>query len=118
MSRAMELILDLLRNHVNKTVISREIGYSRTAVSRYVSGTYGAGVEIIESAILERYDRRDCPHTGKEIDPQSCRRKALSPRPFGGQARERQWESCQACSHNPSAISRQQPAKEASCKPQ
>jgi len=101
MSRAMELVMALIGTGKSRNQIAIEIGYSRPAVSRYTSGTYGAEVNDIEAAILARYDRRECPHVGKPVDPETCRIKALSPRPFGGQARERHWKACQTCQNKP-----------------
>lgn len=77
------------------------LGYSRPALSRYVNGSYGNAAKL-EAAIVNRYDRRICPHTGEELAPEVCRRRALVPKPFGGAARERQWIACQTCPNRPS----------------
>ena len=82
------------------TAVAARIGYSRPALSRYLSGTY-PGTEKIESAILAAYDRRVCPHTEREIDRETCERKGLSPKPFGGREREAHWMTCQTCPHKP-----------------
>lgn len=76
--------------------------YSRTAISLYLSGKYGAGVEKLEEAIRARYDIYPCPHTEIEISGPDCTRRATSPRPFGGRAKEAHWLACQACQHNKS----------------
>jgi len=80
--------------------VAAELGYSRPALSRYVNGSYGNAAKL-EAAIVLRYDRRDCPHTGEEISPEVCRRRALAPKPYGGEARERQWQACQSCPNKP-----------------
>lgn len=77
-----------------------EIGFSRTALSLYLAGKYAAS-DSIERAILARYDVRGCPHTGQEIAAEACRRRARSPKPYGGMARELQWLACQACANRP-----------------
>lgn len=82
------------------TAVALAIGYSRTAISLYLSGKYGAGVEKLESAILARYDIYPCPHTRIEISGPDCARRATSPRPFGGRAKEAHWLACQSCQHN------------------
>lgn len=120
-SPAMKIIQAQIEAGKSRQVIALEIGYSRPAVSRYTSGTYGAEVDDIEAAIMARYDRRECPHLGKPVEPETCIRKALTPRPFGGQARERHWEACQTCQYKPSAkqpsaISSQPSAKPAQLK--
>jgi len=82
------------------TAVAVAIGYSRTAVSLYMSGKYGAGVEKLEAAIVARYDIYPCPHTGIEISGPDCTRRATAPRPFGGRAKEAHWLACQTCQHN------------------
>jgi len=87
------------------TAVAAEIGYSRTAISLYLSGKYGAGVEKLEAAIRARYDIYPCPHTGQEISGPDCARRASAPRPFGGRAKEANWLACQSCQHNKGAKS-------------
>lgn len=82
------------------TAVAMAIGYSRTAVSLYMSGKYGAGVEKLEAAIVSRYDIYPCPHTGIEISGPDCTRRASAPRPFGGRTKEAHWLACQTCQHN------------------
>jgi len=82
------------------TVVALAVGYSRTAVSLYLSGKYGAGVEKLEAAIRAQYDRYDCCHTGIEISGTDCQRRATAPRPFGGRAKEAYWLTCQSCQYN------------------
>jgi hypothetical protein len=74
--------------------------YSRTAISLYLSGKYGAGVDKLEAAIVARYDIYPCPHTGIDISGPDCHRRATAPRPFGGRAKEAHWMACQTCQHN------------------
>lgn len=74
--------------------------YSRTAISLYMSGKYGAGVGKLEAAIRARYDLYPCPYTGREISGPDCQRRATAPRPFGGRAKEAHWLACQSCQHN------------------
>lgn len=84
----------------NRAAVALEIGYSRTAISLYMAGKYGAGAEKLEAAILARYDLYPCPHTGQEVSGPDCNRRASSPRPFGGRAKEANWLACQSCQHN------------------
>ena len=74
--------------------------YSRTAISLYLSGNYGADVEQIESAILARYDMHACKYNSMEISGPECKRRATAPRPFGGRVKEAYWQACQMCEHN------------------
>lgn len=82
------------------TAVALAVGYSRTAISLYLSGKYGAGVDKLEAAIRARYDIYLCPHTGQEIGGPDCTRRATAPRPFGGRAKEANWLACQSCQHN------------------
>lgn len=101
MSRAFEIVSGLVATGKSRQRIGTEIGYSRTAVSLFLSGTYGADLNNIESAILAAYDKRDCPHTGDPVAATVCRKKALAPKPFGGNARLDWWNTCQTCPHKP-----------------
>lgn len=103
MSRALELCFAQIGNGKSRQQIAIDIGYSRPSVSRYMSGTYGDGIQKLEAAILKAYDKRDCPHTGEAIASEVCRKKALGPKPFGGSARLIWWETCQSCPHKPEA---------------
>lgn len=82
------------------TAVAVAVGYSRTAISLYLSGKYGAGVEKLEAAIRARYDIYRCPHTGHEISGPQCQGRATAPRPFGGRAKEAHWLACQGCAQN------------------
>lgn len=82
------------------TAVAEQVGYSRTSISLYLSGKYGAGVENLEAAILARYDMHACTHNGMEISGPECKRRATAPRPFGGRAKAAHWETCQLCEHN------------------
>lgn len=82
------------------TAVAVAIGYSRTAISLYLSGKYGAGVEKLEAAIRARYDIYPCTHTTIEISGPDCTRRATAPRPFGGRSKEAHWLACQTCQHN------------------
>lgn len=84
----------------SRAAVAVAVEYSRTAISLYLSGKYGAGVDKLEAAIRARYDRYPCPHTGQEISGPDCLRRSSSPRPFGGRAKEANWLACQACQHN------------------
>lgn len=104
MSHALNLTQAQLAAGKTRQQIAIEIGYSRPAVSRYMSGSYGDGIEKLEAAILKVYDRRDCPHTGEAIAPEVCQKKALGPKPFGGAERRTWWLCCQTCPHKPEVM--------------
>jgi len=84
----------------SKQAVANEIGYTRGAVSQYLSRSYGANPAKLEAAIVARYDLHECPHTGINIGGPECQRRASAPRPFGGRAKENHWLACQTCRHN------------------
>ena len=76
------------------------MGISRPYLSRYLNDDL-EGVDVLEATIARYHDRRLCPHTGAEVTPDVCRRKALAPEPFGGGARLAYWITCQTCVNKP-----------------
>lgn len=86
------------------TGVAADIGYSRSALSRYLGGSYPADQKI-EAAIVSFFDRRMCPHLNREVGPDMCRRKALAPQPYGGRERLAHWQECQRCRHKPKVTS-------------
>jgi hypothetical protein len=84
----------------NITKVASAIDFSRPYLSRYLNNDLD-GVEEIEKRLIDHYDRRVCPHTEVEITPDECRSRALSPKPFGGNARLAYWTRCQSCPHQP-----------------
>lgn len=115
-SQSMQIVQSLIAAGKSRQVIALEIGYSRPAVSRYTSGTYGADVGEIEAAILARYSRYECPYLGQEISPAECAANAGRAVPTASPRAVRHWKSCQTCPNKPSAENNQN--KEPSCKPQ
>lgn len=101
MSKARALLQQQLDGGKSQTQIAREIGYSRPAISLYLSGDYGASVGKIESALIRQYDLRLCPDDGQEKAPSHCQRIALAPRPHGFPDAETLWQTCQTCPHKP-----------------
>lgn len=106
MTDPRSLVIAAAKAHPRKLAgVAAELDYSRPALSRYVNGSY-SGAEKLEAAILSRYDRRQCPHTGEDLAADICRRRALSPQPYGGQAKLAQWTACQACPHKPTEVTK------------
>lgn len=106
MSRALELLRAQLAAGKTLTELAELIGYSRTTVSLYASGKYERPDQV-EAAILRALDVHLCPHICEPVAPDVCRRKALSPKPFGGSARLAWWSTCQTCQHKPHTTSKE-----------
>ncbi len=96
--------LALLRRAVDeagsRAAVARELGVSRTAVSLLLSGAYPGGTARMAARVIARYDRLLCPHTGRIVPPEHCRRMA-GPVPTSSPAALRQWRACQTCSNKP-----------------
>lgn len=97
--------LELLSEAVNassRAAVAKELGVSRPSVSLLLSGTYPGNTNRMAARIMERYARVDCPHTGKSVTPEHCRR-FTGQVPSSSPAALRQWRACRACPHNPEA---------------
>lgn len=84
----------------NKTAVARELGVSRTAVSLLVAGKYCGRTERMAARVMARYSSVDCPHQGKPVNPDTCR-KYCGQAPSSSPAALRQWRACRACPNNP-----------------
>lgn len=83
----------------NKAAVGKELGVSRTAVSLLLLGKYPGKTDRMAARIMDRYARVDCPHTGKSVAPEHCR-KFCGPVPTSSPAALRQWRACLTCPHN------------------
>lgn len=91
--------------------VADDIGISRAALSMVMGGRYGVSPDRPEGcstakiarAVIDHYDRPDCPLVGRVIDRSLCRMTSLRPQPRGGEALAR-WMVCQACSHKPKEV--------------
>ena len=102
MSRAKTLAQAMLADGISKAWIANEIGYGRSAVSRWLNEPDYQGAHI-EAAFLLRFERRYCPHDGMEKQPAQCARIALRPKPYGFPEAESLWKCCQTCQYKPTA---------------
>lgn len=84
----------------SKVAVAEELGVSRPAVSLLLLGKYPGKTDRMAARILERYARLDCPHTGKSVTPDHCR-KFCGPVPTSSPAALRQWRACLTCPNNP-----------------
>lgn len=95
--------LTLLSEAVNassRTNVAKELGVSRPSVSLLLSGSYPGNTNRMAARVMERYARVDCPHTGKSVTPDHCR-KFTGQVPSSSPAALRQWRACRACPHTP-----------------
>jgi hypothetical protein len=99
-SNARRIVESLVADGKTKTEIGREIGYSRAAVSRWLSEPDYNAVHI-EAAVIDRYSRVDCPHLKSELSVAQCSAYALATCPTSNARDVRHWKACQSCPHKP-----------------
>jgi len=102
MADLRELLSQAVARHGSKTAVSRALCGDktlRTQISRVLGGYDCGDMDKFERTVRRHFERRTCPHTGREIDNEECRRRATAPQPFGGIAREKHWATCQVCQH-------------------
>lgn len=85
----------------NITQAAKKLGYSRTAVSQALSGTYGAGTDRLAAKVALVLGRVPCPGAGREVSVVECRELRSRPMPTGNRNAFRSWQACQTCSHRP-----------------
>ena len=69
--------LTLLSEAVNassRSAVARELGVSRPSVSLLLNGSYPGKTDRMAARVIARYARMDCPHTGKSVTPEHCRK--------------------------------------------
>lgn len=97
--------LDLIRAEVERLgsvrAVADALGYSRSAVSLALSGTYPGSTARLEAAAVERLGRVLCPHQEQEIAVAACKRLREAPMQTSSRAAYRQWQACRTCAHNP-----------------
>lgn len=76
------------------------IGYSRPAVSRALSGTYGDTTRL-ERAVMTRLPVVACPHLDKPIARTDCTGYATRSYASIAAADVPHWRACRRCPHKP-----------------
>ncbi len=71
----------------------------RTAISLVLAGKYPAKTDRIETLVLTRYGRVQCPHLGEEISFAECRTHHDREAPTSSPYAMRHWRACQDCAH-------------------
>lgn len=95
---------DLLSAEVaktNKTAVAIKLGVSRPAISRVMSGSYGAKTDKIAARVLAVYSVVACPYLGQEISPSECAAHAGRAIPTSSPRAVRHWKACQTCPNRP-----------------
>ena len=96
--------LTILRAEVAKsscTAVADQIGYSRSAVSLVLSGTYAGSTDRIGAKVIETFTTYvNCPHTGGPLAQMDCAEVQARPMPTSDAKALRHWTSCRGgCPH-------------------
>jgi hypothetical protein len=85
-----------------KQAVADIIGRSRTAVSLALAGRYPAkSTASFEAAVLDAFDRIDCPFLGDPVRRDHCRATATGRCPTHSPHAAAHWRACQACPNKP-----------------
>lgn len=71
----------------------------RTAISLVLAGKYPAKTDRIETLVLTRYGRVQCPYLNEEISFADCRNHHNREAPTSSPYAMRHWRACQECPH-------------------
>lgn len=80
--------------------LAREIGYSRSALSQFLSGTYPGGTAGIEAAIVRAFGKGQVAcvaDAGTLVSPAVCAAMRRAPAPISNPADFQAWATCQSC---------------------
>jgi hypothetical protein len=103
MTNSEPLWLQLLRTEAgltSKDAVAKLIGYSRTAISLALKGTYPGGTEKLERKVLATLDPSRvvlCPYERKTIPVELCRELSSRRAPTHNPVQMGQWSACQRC---------------------
>ena len=98
--------LEILNDEVSKagsiSAVARQLGYSRTAISRILVGKYDGGTGNIQAKVFATYcDRIVCPHTKTSIAQSECEDFRTRAMPQSDPRKLAHWGTCQTCLFNP-----------------
>ena len=100
-SEARLRALTLIRTEAaatSKAAVARRLGYTRPAVSRLLSGSYGCPDQLLRTALVV-LDSVACPHTGRDEPRALCAEQARSEPPTHNPFRLAHWHACRRCAH-------------------
>lgn len=83
--------------HGSIAAFARVCGYSRAALSRRKSGSYGQDCARLDAAIMAALDSVVCPHLGRSITLAACDGYRGRPMPRSNPDDLRHWSACRAC---------------------
>ncbi|MGS0980613.1 helix-turn-helix domain-containing protein [Burkholderia perseverans] len=103
--------LDMLRTAVaasTRADVAKRLGYSRTAVSQALSGTYAGKTDRIATRVLEVFGQVQCTHTGQLIELTVCVSYTTRRAPINNPLELSHWRTCRNCPLRPDSKGDQQ----------
>jgi hypothetical protein len=95
-------ILREKREALGTKAVADALGYAESSIRVALTGKWNGNAAKLHAKVLAVYAAAvHCPHVARQIPMAECQSRAQSPRPFGGQARERWWHACQSCPFRP-----------------
>lgn len=82
--------------------LGEKLGYSKTALSMILRGTYYGKTDKAAAAVRHALLRYTCPHSGETMSATACRTIAHAPPPTHNPIKMQQWRACQNCPKRPS----------------
>lgn len=86
----------------NLRELGAKLGYSKTALSMILRGTYYGKTNKAAEAVRRTLLRYRCPHSGETVSAAVCRTIAHAPPPTHNPIKMQQWRACQNCPKRPS----------------
>nr|DAJ24586.1 MAG TPA: Transcriptional regulator, LacI family regulator, Lacl family, Protein.33A [Caudoviricetes sp.] len=81
--------------------LGEKLGYSKTALSMILRGTYYGKTDKAAAAVRRALLRYTCPHSGETMSATACRTIAHAPPPTHNPIKMQHWRSCQKCEIRP-----------------
>ncbi|EGU34782.1 transcriptional regulator [Vibrio scophthalmi] len=87
-------------NLVPLTVIAKEVGYSKSTISRVLNGSYGGDIEAVKHAVQDAYlfKKVECPLLG-EIERKQCEQNQNRPFAATNPMRVQLHHTCKSCTY-------------------
>ncbi|MGY3571934.1 transcriptional regulator [Vibrio paucivorans] len=91
-------VLQVRASRVPLGVIAKEIGYSKSTVSRVLNGSYGGDIEAVKHAVQQKYQSNlvECPLLG-DIEREQCLHHQNRPFAATNPMRVQLHHACKTC---------------------
>lgn len=96
-------VLHAKRKELGTKAVAEALGVAESTIRAVCSpkGYPGSPDKILADVLRIYVEVVHCPFVDQDIPIHQCHERALSPKPFGGNARARWWAACQDCPRKP-----------------